>query len=88
MGISPSELKDLTPYEFDLMREGYHKNLESLWDIAKFQSYVTYANGSAAAGQDPVPFSEWLNPVDESLPTSQEIDPEYKARLEAKMNSI
>ncbi|MCF2443655.1 hypothetical protein L0657_06780 [Dyadobacter sp. CY345] len=89
MGIQPSELNDLTPYEFNLMREGYHKNMESLWDIAKFQAWVVYASGCSAAGQTPKPIDQWLEKspdVPSNTPREQEIDADYKAEMEAKMN--
>lgn len=91
MGIQPSELIDLTPYEFNLMREGYHKNIQTLREIGKFQAWITYACHSAANGQDPIPIENWYtdNPVSsEKLPSASEVDAQYKAEQEAKMNQI
>lgn len=87
MGIPPSELEYITPYEFNLLREGYHKNMESLWEIGKFQAWVTYASGASTAGQTPAPLEDWLKgETPASTPQATEIDAAYKAEQEAKMN--
>ena len=87
MGISPSEFEYITPYEFNLLREGYHKNMESLRGIGNFQAWVTYAVNASAAGVTPTPLEEWLSGgVPDNTPESTEIDATYKAEQEAKMN--
>jgi len=43
MGISPSELRDSTPYELNLLKEGFQKRQEADWERSRFQAWVTYA---------------------------------------------
>lgn len=93
MGISPSELKDSTPYELNLLKEGFQKRQEADWERSRFQAWVTYAMQTTEDVKSleefhPLP-SDIRKKVEISkLPDKIEIDADYKAQLEAQMNQI
>ncbi|MET7253467.1 hypothetical protein [Dyadobacter fermentans] len=100
MGISPKDLKDITPYEFNLLREGYYKQREfdsnERWRLARFQAHTTYAMIAGALGNTPDEIMDWFPlPTDEAakeqrakLKSERLIDLDYKREMEAKMNAI
>jgi len=93
MGISPSELKYITPYEFSLLREGFQKKQEADWERSRFEAWVTYAmqaSGDVMSPEEfhPLPSDILKKNVTSKLPEEIEIDANYKAEQEAKMNQI
>ncbi len=62
MGLAPSELENLTPYQFNLMREGYVEHMKGLWEIGRFQAYIVYRMNTS---DDPVSIEEFL-PLNQS----------------------
>jgi hypothetical protein len=89
MGLDPTKLKDITPYEFDLLREGHQKRQEADWKRSRFVAWITYAMQCSG---ETLPIEEF-HPLPSdiaalSLPKARKIDPARKAELEALMNSI
>ena len=96
MGIQPSELIDLTPYELNLLKEGFQKKLEDDMLRSKFVAYITYASITASVGGTPVPYEEWdqpsapepKEPVDsKKLKAARRISAKYKREQEERMNN-
>lgn len=94
MGISPSELEDITPYEFNLLREGYNRQLGIIqqveWERSKMIAYTYYV--MQAGGEDAVSMEEFFRPADEqnkkNIKDAVKVRVKEKADLEAKMNKI
>ncbi|MCE6992104.1 hypothetical protein [Dyadobacter sp. CY323] len=93
MGISPSELENITPYEFDLLREGHNKHLkimqEAEWERTKLIAYTYYVlqvGGDNAVSMDD--FFKGDGQSSSDLPESRKVSAKYKAEMEAKMNRI
>jgi hypothetical protein len=59
MGLPPSELEHITPYQFNLMREGYAKDQKSQWERARHISYWGYVMAGKMV-DDPATIEEFL----------------------------
>lgn len=42
MGLAPSELDHVTPYQFTLLREGFQDRQLLEWERVRFSAYYTY----------------------------------------------
>lgn len=73
MRLAPSELENLTPYQFNLMREGYAEDQKHQWERARFQAYMVYRMNVS----DPVSIQEFLPLSDEDLEVKAIKIPEY-----------
>ena len=95
MGLSPAELEDITPYEFNLLMEGY--NERELAEERRTRSIVwmIYCSIPKEEGHEnqsmyelfPLPGDPAIIP-DSEKKEYREIDAERKAAEEALMNSI
>ncbi|UON85856.1 hypothetical protein MUK70_12780 [Dyadobacter chenwenxiniae] len=100
MGISPGDLRYITPYEFNLLREGHFKQRRDdyyhEWERARFQAHTVYASVTALVSGEidpietfyPLPTDKDRKEAIAALPVARKIDPDYKAAWEAKMNAI
>lgn len=89
---------DLTPYELNLLNEGYQERLEDAFTNADFIAYTTYASVFRSQGIEVKDRADWLKQVEEGdtkevdpdkpVPTAVEIDAEYKRQQEALMNAM
>lgn len=61
MGLSTADLENLTPREFNLMREGYELDQKYQWERARFGAYWTYRMNVS----DPVSI-EKFRPLDQA----------------------
>jgi hypothetical protein len=95
MGINVADFKHITPYEFNLIREGFQKRQEHEWRLAKYVAWNNYAMQTTA--EDRVPMDEF-HPIFESdqidkkkdkpVAAARKISAKKKAEMEAKMNSM
>lgn len=73
MGLAPSELEHVTPYQFNLMREGYARDQESKWKRTRLTAYWTYVMAGKVV-ESPASIEEFLPLSDEDLKVSESID--------------
>ncbi|KQS33973.1 hypothetical protein ASG33_08050 [Dyadobacter sp. Leaf189] len=66
MGIQLSELENITPYQFNLLREGYALDQESQWRRARHQAYWTYVMAGKTV-ENPISIEEFLPLTAEDL---------------------
>lgn len=87
MGISPSDLEDITPYEFGLLCEGYQKRQIEEWERVRFLAHkIIQVNV-----KDPPSIYEILPlPGDQKTeqPKILDITDEEKERIEEIFNRI
>lgn len=100
MGIPPADLRHITPYEFNLLREGYFESKEAdyldRWEQTREIAYTVYASICQAVGGKPDAKEDFI-PLkidaerakrNAEAPKARKIDSNLKASLEAKMNAI
>jgi hypothetical protein len=90
MGLAPSELDHITPYQFNLMREGYASDQKSQWERARFSAYWTYVMAGKMC-ENPVSIEEFrpLSPEDLKAPKSKPMSiPEYTPEQVEALNKI
>jgi hypothetical protein len=95
MGVNVADFRYITPYEFNLLREGYQVKQETDWRIAKYIAWNNYA--MQATPEDRVPMDEF-HPIFLSdqikkkkakpIAAARKISAKKKAELEAKVNSM
>jgi hypothetical protein len=58
MGLAPSELENVTPYQFNLLREGFQERQLLEWDRTRFSAYYTYVMAGKIV-ENPVSMEEF-----------------------------
>ncbi|MBO9614208.1 MAG: hypothetical protein J7619_15995 [Dyadobacter sp.] len=61
MGLAPSELEVITPYQFTLLREGFNERQKIESDRAKYIAYWVYKMAGKVV-ENPVSVEQFLNP--------------------------
>ncbi len=61
MGLAPSELEVLTPYQFSLLREGFNERQKIETDRSKYIAYWVYKMAGKVV-ENPVSVEQFLNP--------------------------
>lgn len=64
MGLAPSELDNVTPYQFNLLREGFQERQLLEWERTRFLAYYTYVMAGKIV-ENPVSMEEF-RPLRES----------------------
>lgn len=100
MGIPPADLRYITPYEFNLLREGYYEakqaDLSNQWEQTREIAYTVYASICKAVGGKPEAKEDFISLKSDAerakqnaeVPKARKIDSNLKAALEAQMNAI
>lgn len=65
MGLSPSDLEKITPYQFNLLREGFHERQKFEIEQAKYVAYYVYLMAGKVV-EKPVSIAEFMNPSEEA----------------------
>ncbi|SDE82569.1 hypothetical protein SAMN04487996_107105 [Dyadobacter soli] len=61
MGLAPSELEVITPYQFSLLREGFNQRQKIETDRAKYIAYWVYKMAGKVV-ENPVSVEQFINP--------------------------
>jgi len=89
MGIAPSELENLTPFQFNLMREGYELDQKYQWERTRYGAYWTYIM-AGKIGEDMT--IEEFRPLDEEdlkkVPTALAKIPKHTAAQKEYLNKL
>jgi len=87
IGLPPSELDHLSPYEFNLMVEGYRMREAEEWKRTKSIMWMT---GATAGGEDYPSYDEFMLSPDEkkSLAPARKISAREKKKMEDWINSF
>lgn len=78
MGLSPSELEAVTPYQFSLLREGFNERQKIEDGRAKYLAYWVYKMAGKVV-ENPVSLQEFFNPTgsESSLDLEQFIEEQF-----------
>lgn len=90
MNLPPSELENITPYQFNLLREGYNEAQKEEWKRSRFIAYWVYTMaGKVAEGNVTI---EAFRPLDEAdlkaVPEQITKIPEYTPDELAKFDKM
>lgn len=77
MGLSPSELEEITPHQFNLLREGFNERQKFDLDRSRYVAYWIYKMAGKVV-EDPVNIQEFLNP---SEATEQDLEKYIEERF-------
>lgn len=58
MGLAPSELENVTPYQFNLLREGFQEGQLLEWERTRFMAYYVYVMAGKVV-ENPVSMEEF-----------------------------
>lgn len=87
MGLPPSELEYLSPYEFNLMMEGYRMKEEEKWKRTRSVMWMT---GAAAGGENYPTYEQFMLTEEEkeSLKPARKVSVKHKKQMEDWINSF
>lgn len=86
MGLAPSELENITPYQFNLLREGFQESQLLEWDRTRFMAYYIYVMAGKVV-ENPVSMEEFrplrdsdLNTIEKAKGNPKQWSPEQAAK--------
>lgn len=89
MGLTPSELENVTPYQFNLLREGYQQNQKHEWQRTRFIAYWVYTMAGKVGNDLTI---EEFRPLDEDdlkkEPAALASMPKYTKKQEEYLHTL
>lgn len=89
MGLAPSELENITPYQFNLLREGYTQDQKFQWERVRYVAYWNYVMAGKSA-KDVMSIEEFM-PLDEKdlqRTPPEKLAPKYTKKQKEILDSM